>query len=170
MCRTTDLVPRLQTARRERMPRSLDRFHLPILDDFTCLSRDEAETPVLSARIAVRCEQRSLMITATRPFGAWDRLFPDETTVAAAGDRRCHKAVIPEMNAGSYRRKDTRQRQRKAGRPAQYATAKDTSTDWRARKPRWRTTASGQPSHNPLAIAANLRQGKRVTASHGFSS
>ena len=82
-----------------------------------------------SKLIAIRYEQRSLMITANQPFSAWDRLFPDETTAVAAVDRLCHKAVILEMNAENYRRKETRQLQRKPGRPAQYATAKNTTTD-----------------------------------------
>ena len=69
------------------------------------------------------------MITANQPFSAGDRLFPDETTAVAAVDRLCHKAVILEMNAESTRRKETLQRQRKPGRPAQYATEKNTSTD-----------------------------------------
>ena len=133
MGRTTDLVQRLQTARRElereRMLRSLDTFHLLIRDDFSDLSRDEAETTVLFELIAVRYERRSLMITANQPFSAGDRLFPDETTAVAAVDRLCHKAVILEMNAESTRRKETLQRQRKPGRSAKYATAKNTSTD-----------------------------------------
>ena len=133
MCRTPDLVQKLQTARREleleRMLASLDTFPLLILDDFSYLSKDEAETTVLFELIAVRVERRSLMITANQPFSAWDRLFPDETTAVAAVDRLVHKAVILEMNAESTRRKETLQRQRKAGRPAQYATAKNTTTD-----------------------------------------
>ena len=53
----------------------------------------------------------------------------DETTAVATVDRLCHKAVILEMNAKSSRRKETLQRQRQPGRPAQYAAAKNTPTD-----------------------------------------
>ena len=49
--RTTDLVQRLQRARRELMLENLlarlDRYHLLILDDFAYVSKDQAETSVL---------------------------------------------------------------------------------------------------------------------------
>ena len=49
--RTTDLVQRLQRARRELMLENLllrlDRYHLLILDDFAYVCKDLAETNVL---------------------------------------------------------------------------------------------------------------------------
>ena len=49
--RTTDLVQRLQVARREpaleAAIQKLDRFDLLILDDFAYVSKDQAETSVL---------------------------------------------------------------------------------------------------------------------------
>ena len=68
MARTTDLVQRLQTARREltleHMLARLDKFHLLILDDFAYVRRDQAETSVLFELILARHGRRSLMITA----------------------------------------------------------------------------------------------------------
>ena len=96
--RTTDLVQRLQVARRELALESLltrlDRYHLLILDDIAYVQKDQAETSVLFELISARYERRSLMITANQPFGEWHKVFPDETTAVAAVDRLVHHATI----------------------------------------------------------------------------
>ncbi|WP_283811122.1 ATP-binding protein, partial [Bradyrhizobium sp. SUTN9-2] len=76
--RTTDLVQRLQVARRELALESAiaNRYDLLILDDITYVSKDQAETSVLFELIASRYERRSLLITANQPFGEWGRIFP----------------------------------------------------------------------------------------------
>ena len=103
--RTTDLVQRLQVARRdltlENLLAKLDRYHLVILDDFAYVRKDQAETSVLFELISVRYERRSLLITANQPFGEWHKVFPDETTAVAAVDRLVHRATILEMNVES---------------------------------------------------------------------
>ena len=71
--RTSDLVQRLQVARRELALEAaiarLARFDLLILDDFACISKDQAETSVLFELISARYERRSMLITANQPFG-----------------------------------------------------------------------------------------------------
>ena len=66
--RTTELVQRMQVARRElaleAMLARLDRFHLLILDDIAYVQKDQAETGVLFELISARYERRSLLITA----------------------------------------------------------------------------------------------------------
>ena len=61
--RTTDLVQRLQVARRELALEAaiakLDRYDLLILDDIAYVSKDQAETSVLFELIAARYERRS---------------------------------------------------------------------------------------------------------------
>ena len=79
--RTTDLVQRLQVARRdlqlEAAIAKLDKYHLLILDDLAYVTKDQAETSVLFELIAARYERRSLLITANQPFGDWGKIFPD---------------------------------------------------------------------------------------------
>ncbi len=100
---------------------------LLILDDIAYVQKDQAETSVLFELISARYERRSLLITANPPFGAWDQVFPDETTAVAAVDRLVHHATILEMNVESYRRRAALDRsQKKRGRPASYATEKNT--------------------------------------------
>lgn len=124
--RTTDLVQRLQVARRELALESaiskLDRYDLLILDDITYVSKDQAETSVLFELIAGRYERRSLLITANQPFGEWGRIFPDQAMTLAAIDRLVHHATILEMNVESYRRKVALDRKRGPGRPPVHAT------------------------------------------------
>jgi DNA replication protein DnaC len=128
--RTSDLVQRLQVARRELALEAaiarLDRFDLLVLDDFAYISKDQAETSVLFELISARYERRSMLITANQPFGEWGKVFPDPAMTLAAVDRLVHHATIFEMNVESYRRRAAIERKQKgAGRPAAYATIKN---------------------------------------------
>ncbi|MFC0373763.1 IS21-like element helper ATPase IstB [Methylobacterium isbiliense] len=127
--RTTDLVQKLQVARRELSLEAalgrLDRFDLLILDDLAYVSKDQAETSVLFELISARYERRSLLITANQPFGAWGKVFPDPAMTLAAVDRLVHHATIFEMNVESYRRRVALERKRGPGRPPTRATTKD---------------------------------------------
>ena len=115
--RTTDLVQKLQAARRdlalEAALNKLDRFDLIILDDIGYAQKDQAETSVLFELIARRYETRSLAIAANQPFSAWDRIFPDPAVTVAAIDRLVHHATILEMNVDSYRRREAADRLKK---------------------------------------------------------
>ena len=130
--RTTDLVQRLQVARRELTLEiaiaKLDRYDLLILDDIAYVTKDQAETSVLFELIAARYERRSMLITANQPFGERGKIFPDQAMTLAAVDRFVHHATILEMNVESYRRRAAIDRKREPGRPAEHATTKNTET------------------------------------------
>ena len=124
--RTTDLVQRLQMARRELALESaiakLDKYHLLILDDIAYVTKDQAETSVLFELIGARYERRSLLVTANQPFGEWGKIFPDQAMTLAVIDRLVHHATIFEMNVESYRRRAALERKRGPGRPPVRAT------------------------------------------------
>ena len=124
--RTTDLVQRLQIARRELALEAaiakLDKFHLLILDDIAYVTKEQAKTSVLFELISARYERRSLLITANQPFGEWGKIFPDQAMTVAVVDRLVHHATIFEMNVESYRRRVALERKRGPGRPASRAT------------------------------------------------
>jgi len=130
--RTTDLVQKLQVARRELALEAainrLDSFDLLILDDLAYVTKDQAETSVLFELISARYERRSILITANQPFGEWGKVFPDPAMTLAAVDRLVHHATIFEMNVESYRRRVALERKRGPGRPPTRATTK-TSAD-----------------------------------------
>jgi DNA replication protein DnaC len=117
--RTTDLVQRLQVARRElgleAAITKLDKYQLLILDDIAYVTKDQTETSVLFELIAARYERRSLLITANQPFGEWGNIFFDQAMTLAAIDRLVHHATILEMNVESYRRKAALKRKRGPG-------------------------------------------------------
>jgi DNA replication protein DnaC len=135
--RTTDLVQKLQAARRdlalEAALAKLDKFDLIILDDITYAQKDQAESSVLFELIARRYETRSLAIAANQPFSAWDRIFPDQAITVAAIDRLVHHAHILEMNVDSYRRRAAvNRRDHEAVAPTTTSTddlSKELSTD-----------------------------------------
>ena len=124
--RTTDLVQRLQIARRELTLEAaiarLDKYHLLILDDLAYVTKDQAETSVLFELIGARYERRSLLVTANQPFGEWGKIFPDQAMTLAVVDRLVHHATIFEMNVESYRRRAALERKRGPGRPPTHAT------------------------------------------------
>jgi DNA replication protein DnaC len=131
--RTTDLVQKLQIARRELSLEAainrLDRFDLLVLDDFSYVSKDQAETSVLFELISTRYERRSMLITANQPFGAWEKVFPDPAMTLAAVDRLVHHAIIFELNVESYRRRQAIDRKRGPGRPPSHATPANIAAD-----------------------------------------
>jgi DNA replication protein DnaC len=114
--RTTDLVQRLQIARRELALEAaiarLDKYHLLILDDLAYVTKDQAETSVLFELIGARYERRSLLVTANQPFGEGGKIFPDQAMTLAVVDRLVHHATIFEMNVESYRRRTALERKR----------------------------------------------------------
>ena len=128
--RTSDLVQSLQVARRELNLEGaltrLDRFDLLILDDIAYVTKDQAETSVLFELISARYERKSVLITANQPFGEWGKIFQDTAMTLAAVDRLVHHATIFEMNVESYRQRAALQRKQNGpGRPAHYATTKN---------------------------------------------
>jgi DNA replication protein DnaC len=128
--RTSDLVQKLQVARREfaleAAIQRLDRYHLLILDDLVYVTKDQAETSVLFELISARYERRSVLITANQPFGEWGKIFQDPAMTLAAVDRLVHHATIFEMNVESYRRRTALARKKQGpGRTAHYAAAKN---------------------------------------------
>jgi DNA replication protein DnaC len=80
---------------------------------------------VLFELIGSRYERRSMLITANQPFGAWNKVFPDQAMTLAAIDRLVHHATILEMNVESYRRRAALDRKRGPGQPPTHATIKE---------------------------------------------
>lgn len=107
--RTTDLVQKLQAARRDlALPAilaKLDRYEVLVLDDLGYVRKDQAETTVLFELIAERYERKSLITTCNQPFSEWNRIFPEPAMTVAAIDRLVHHATILELNTESYRRR-----------------------------------------------------------------
>ena len=121
--RTANLVQKLQAARRdlalEGAIRKLHKYHLLILDDFSYVTHEQAETSVLFELIGARYENRSLLVIANEPFSAWGKIFGSDAMTVAAVDRLVHRSHIFELNVESYRRRAAIEARRAAaGAPA----------------------------------------------------
>ena len=121
--RTSCLVQKLQAAERnlelEAMIARLDKFHLLILDDFTHIGRDQAQSSVLFELISHRYELRSILITANQPIHNWEQIFPDKATAVAVADRLVHHGSFLELKGQSYRYRTAMERHRN-GDPSQF--------------------------------------------------
>ena len=107
--RTTELVQKLQSAKQSltlpSAPDRLDKYDCLILDDFGYVQRDDCETSVLFELICERYERRSMLITCNQPFSDWEHIFVNRQMAVAAIDRLVHNAIILEIDAESYRKK-----------------------------------------------------------------
>lgn len=148
--RTTDLVQRLQVARRElaleSAIRKLDKYHILILDDIAYVRKDQAETSALFELISTRYERRSMLITANQPFGEWGSIFPDEAMTVAAVDRLVHRATIFELNVESYRRRTAVAATQTRKRGHSPKRASPSNTDVSPRMPRGTKTSKASAS------------------------
>ena len=107
--RTASLVQKLQAARRDLALDAaigkLYKYHLLILDDFSYVTSEGAETSVLFELIGARYENRSVLVIANEPFSAWGKIFGSDAMAVAAVDRLVHRSHIFELNVESYRRR-----------------------------------------------------------------
>jgi DNA replication protein DnaC len=132
---TFALVQQLLAAKRdlrlEKALTALDRFDAVLLDDIGYVQQSREEIEVLFTFLAQRYERKSVMITSNLVFSAWDRIFKDPLTTAAAIDRLVHHASIIEMNGNSYRKEaaEARGAQTRTTTTAATTTATTTTTD-----------------------------------------
>ena len=122
----TTLVQELQRARNElqleRLLARLDKYTVIVLDDIGYVRKSEAETHALFELIAHRYESRSMIITANHPFSDWDQIFSDTIMTVAAIDRLVHHAIIVEIQAESFRKKQAMDRNQQISTPHMTST------------------------------------------------
>jgi len=101
------LVQELLAAKRDltlsRLLKRLGRYDALLLDDLGYVQQTREEMEVLFTLLAERYERGSVLVTSNLPFSAWDSIFKDAMTTAAAIDRLVHHRVILELNLPSYR-------------------------------------------------------------------
>jgi DNA replication protein DnaC len=114
----TAIVQMLQKSKQElglmQTLEKLDKYAVLIIDDIGYVKKSELETSVLFELIAHRYESGSMIITSNQGFGDWDKMFDDNMMTVAAIDRLVHHACILELNAESYRKKQSMQRKEAA--------------------------------------------------------
>lgn len=114
---TGEVVQKLLAAKKEyRLPQEfnkLDKIPCIILDDIGYVKQNREEMDVLFSLLARRYERGSVVITTNLPFSKWDEIFQDPMTTAAAIDRLVHHSTILELNVGSYRMEEAKERTQK---------------------------------------------------------
>ena len=174
--RTANLVQKLQAARRdlalEGAVRKLYKYHLLILDDFSYVTSEHAETSVLFELIGARYENRSLLVIANEPFSAWGKIFGGDAMTLAAVDRLVHRSHIFELNVESYRRRAAIAARQTAGGGAGGREARGIAAGIGLTRPRKRFDAGDRRTplslENPLPPIAALNGAQ--TPSKGAST
>lgn len=105
-----DLLEAHHQLRLSRLEATLSRYDLVILDElgFVPFSKEGAEA--LFTFCSSRYERGSLIITTNLEFSRWNEVFGDEGLTGALLDRLTHRCHIIEMNADSYRFKESLRR------------------------------------------------------------
>jgi DNA replication protein DnaC len=102
-----NLVTRLEEAQKQyqldRFLAQLDKADLLICDELGYLSFSRAGAELLFQVFADRYERASLLVTSNLAFSDWGQVFQGERMTAALLDRLTHRCHIFEMNAESYR-------------------------------------------------------------------
>ena len=111
---TAALVSELIEARDEkkllRFQKQIASYELLIVDElgFVPLSKTGAE--LLFEMLSQRYERGSTMVTSNLPFQEWTEVLGSERLTGALLDRLTHHVHILEMNADSYRLKQSRRK------------------------------------------------------------
>jgi DNA replication protein DnaC len=99
----TQLEEAQQQHRLERVLGQLDRVDLLIIDELGYLSFSRGGAELLFQVFADRYERRSVLVTSNLAFSEWGSVFQGDRMTAALLDRLTHRCEIFEMNAESYR-------------------------------------------------------------------
>jgi hypothetical protein len=108
------LVGELIEARDEkylrRFQKQLTAHELLIIDELGYVPLSKAGAELLFETISQRYERSSTLITSDLPFDEWTEIFGSERLAGALLDRITHHVHILEMNADSYRLKQSRRK------------------------------------------------------------
>lgn len=99
----TQLEEAQQHHRLDRILTQLDRLDLLVIDELGYLSFSRGGAELLFQVFADRYERRSVLVTSNLAFSEWGSVFQGDRMTAALLDRLTHRCEIFEMNAESYR-------------------------------------------------------------------
>jgi len=108
------LVGELIEARDEkrllRFQKQLAAYELLIVDELGYVPLSKTGAELLFETFSQRYERTSTLITSNLPFDEWTEIFGSERLTGALLDRITHHVNILEMNADSYRLKQSRRK------------------------------------------------------------
>lgn len=95
------------------LARRLRRYVRPSLlaiDEVGYLSYSPQHADLLFDIVNRRNADRSTVVTTNKPFGEWNEVFPNSSSVVALVDRLVHRSEILEIDGESYRLKEAKER------------------------------------------------------------
>ncbi len=108
------LVGELIEARDEkylrRFQKQLAAHELLVIDELGYVPLSKTGAELLFETISQRYERSSTLVTSNLPFDEWTEIFGSERLTGALLDRITHHVHILEMNADSYRLKQSRRK------------------------------------------------------------
>jgi DNA replication protein DnaC len=126
--RFTTLAGVLADLSRQESPPALERrlrrytaVDLLILDELGYLPCDPNSANLLYNLISRRHEKRSTVVTTNLPYKQWGTVFPGAACVGALVDRFAQHCVVMDIDADSWRHKESSRRS-SSSRPAAEAT------------------------------------------------
>ena len=96
------------------------RPQLLVIDELGYLAYDNRHADLLYEIISRRYLEKPILVTTNKPFGRWNEVFPNATSVVTIVDRLVHQCEVVPIEAESYRLKESKElaqqraRQRKA--------------------------------------------------------
>lgn len=111
-----ELIEARDEKRLLRLQAQLAKVSLLIVDELGYVPLSQTGSELLFEVFSQRYERGATIVTSNLPFQEWTSVFASERLTGALLDRITHHVHILEMNAESYRLKQSRSRQRaKAG-------------------------------------------------------
>lgn len=98
-----------------RLQSGLGKLKLLIVDELGYVPLSPTGAELLFEVFSQRYERGSTIVTSNLPFEEWTSMFGSERLTGALLDRLTHHVHILEMNADSYRLKQSKSRRNKAG-------------------------------------------------------
>ena len=106
-----DLAGQESASQLERRLRFYLAPRLLCLDEVGYLSYDSRHADLLFEVVSRRHLKKSTVLTTNRPFAQWNEVFPNAPSVVALVDRLIQRSEIVQIQAGSYRLKEAKERE-----------------------------------------------------------
>jgi DNA replication protein DnaC len=96
-----------------RRLRNYSKPDLLVVDEVGYLSYSTRHADLLFEIVNRRYDEKSIIVTINKPFGEWNEIFPSASCVVSLIDRLVHNSEILNIEADSYRLKESQEKSKK---------------------------------------------------------
>ena len=119
-----DLAARDSASALERRLRHYCRPQLLVIDEVGYLSTSTDHADLLFELVTRRYQEKSILLTTNKSFQEWNDVFPNSGVVVTLVDRLVHRCEVIEIEAESYRLKESQERKVKRAEERKARTKK----------------------------------------------